>query len=117
MLHYQQRDDNMEDKQEFINSPTPKKSRSMIYIVGGIVLLIILFVAGYFVLNQKPTTVTQQVQEVNGSEVKITSTGFEPATIQVTKGTQVTWTNTDEADHEVASDPHPTHTGLPGLDA
>ncbi len=40
-----------------------------------------------------------------------------PASIVIKQGQQVTWTNLDVAPHWVASDPHPTHTGLPGLDS
>lgn len=47
--------------------------------------------------------------------VEITKAGFYPATISVKKGSVVTWTNKDTKPHQVASDPHPTHTALPGL--
>jgi plastocyanin len=50
-------------------------------------------------------------------EVKISSTGFMPATITIRKNDYVQFTNTDTAKHWPASDPHPTHTGLPGFDA
>ena len=47
--------------------------------------------------------------------VRITKTGFEPATISVKKGTKVIWTNTDSGLHQVASNPYPKDTDLPGL--
>jgi plastocyanin len=50
-------------------------------------------------------------------EVSITNGGFLPQTIKVKKGTQVRWTNTDSAAHQVASDPYPTHTNLPGFES
>jgi plastocyanin len=40
---------------------------------------------------------------------------FQPSEITVKIGTTVTWKNQDSAPHIVASDPHPTHTDLPGL--
>lgn len=47
--------------------------------------------------------------------VYITSTGFSPSTVTVKAGTVVTWTNSSGGSVEVASDPHPTHTNLPGF--
>jgi plastocyanin len=49
--------------------------------------------------------------------VSITDTGFEPATVTVAPGTTVTFVNNGQAAHWPASNPHPTHTGLPGFDA
>ncbi|HEX7456205.1 MAG TPA: cupredoxin domain-containing protein [Candidatus Nanoarchaeia archaeon] len=51
------------------------------------------------------------------AQVEITKDGFSPATISVNKGATITWTNKDTAPHWVASDPHPTHTGLAGFDS
>lgn len=42
---------------------------------------------------------------------------FVPITSFVKVGTKVTFKNTDDKPHWVASDPHPTHTDLPGFDA
>src|SRR3989344_5664277 len=50
-------------------------------------------------------------------QVDISENGFIPATIKVTKGTQITWTNKDKIPHKVASDPHPTHTNLEGFES
>jgi len=49
--------------------------------------------------------------------VSITSSGFSPKTLTVKSGTVVTWTNSSGSTARVASDPHPTHTDLPGLDS
>jgi plastocyanin len=49
--------------------------------------------------------------------VTYTNTGFTPTVLRVKKGTTVTFRNDSSADLWVASDPHPTHTGLPGFDA
>lgn len=40
---------------------------------------------------------------------------FSPSTLTIKTGTAVTWTNVDAAPHQIASDPHPAHTDLPGL--
>jgi plastocyanin len=48
--------------------------------------------------------------------VKYTDAGFVPASIDVTPGTTVTFVNDSSGQMWVASDPHPTHTDLPGFD-
>jgi len=56
--------------------------------------------------NTPPTT---------GNIVKISGFAFVPQTITIKKGEAVTWTNEDSTPHIVASNPHPTHTDLPGM--
>ncbi len=51
------------------------------------------------------------------AKVTITKDGMIPATITVIKGSQITFINTDIKPHQIASDPHPTHDGLPGFDS
>ncbi|MBI2133437.1 cupredoxin domain-containing protein [Candidatus Woesearchaeota archaeon] len=46
-------------------------------------------------------------------EVKITASGFDPATITINSGESVTWTNSDTKPHWVASAAHPTHDEYP----
>lgn len=48
--------------------------------------------------------------------VTITAAGVSPKTLTVSAGTTVTFVNTDTISHEIASNPHPSHTGLPGFD-
>ncbi len=48
--------------------------------------------------------------------VKYTDAGFVPASIDVAPGTTVTFVNDSSGQMWVASDPHPTHTDLPGFD-
>ena len=45
----------------------------------------------------------------------ISNFAFVPAVIKIKVGDTVVWTNNDAAPHQVASNPHPTHTDLPGL--
>ena len=49
--------------------------------------------------------------------ITITPTGFSPSTVTVKVGTVVTWTNSSGDTARVSSDPHPTHTSLPGFDS
>lgn len=49
--------------------------------------------------------------------IEITDTGFVPSTLIVKAGTAVRFVNNGQGLHWPASDPHPTHGGLPGFDA
>ena len=49
--------------------------------------------------------------------ISMTSSGFSPANVTVKAGTKVVFVNNDTQPHWPASNPHPTHTDLPGFDA
>ena len=76
-------------------------------------------------VNQnQANTITNQINNTNQPEaqnngqtvaVSIENFAFNPPTITIKSGTTITWTNNDAAPHLVASNPHPTHTDLPGL--
>jgi len=51
-----------------------------------------------------------------GDVIEITSSGFTPSTLTVSKGDTVTWINMDTEPHWPASALHPTHTIYPGSD-
>jgi plastocyanin len=57
--------------------------------------------------NPGPTTST--------NTITITSTGASPRDITVARGSQVTFVNNDSGIHDMASDPHPEHTGCPEI--
>ena len=68
------------------------------------------------------TTITPEATNageamVEKIEIKMTDTGFEPKSLTVKARTVVTFVNTGQEDHHVASAPHPQHTDLPGFDA
>lgn len=46
----------------------------------------------------------------------ITASGMSQKTLTVANGTVVTFVNDDSVAHQIASDPHPAHTDLPGFD-
>lgn len=92
-----------------------------------ILLLIVILLAGggYAYYNyiqgrlpfiNRPEVAKEEVVATQ-SEIFIEDLGFTPSTIQIKKGSQVTWTNKSQAPHWIASDPHPSHDGLPGLDS
>jgi plastocyanin len=49
--------------------------------------------------------------------ITITSSGVNPKSITVSRGTQVTFTNNDNRVHDMQSNPHPEHTDCPELAA
>lgn len=53
----------------------------------------------------------------NGPTITISASGVDPKTVTVSRGMQVTFVNSDSRAHEMASDPHPTHTDCPELNA
>lgn len=54
------------------------------------------------------------LQGTAGNVIEITSAGFSPGTLTISKGTTVTWVNKDTEPHWPASAIHPTHTVYPG---
>lgn len=110
---------------------SPRKSK---LIVGGI-LLVVLLGAGWFlnqqgVLSRTSQTALKLWQEflslespltpavkppVPLAQITVTAQGFVPQTILIKKGSSVNWTNRDNKPHQIASDPHPTHSLLPAL--
>lgn len=62
------------------------------------------------------TTTTTTVVTAKAT-VSYTDSGFTPKIITVKKGTSVSFVNNSSGSLWVASDPHPTHSLLPGFDA
>jgi plastocyanin len=51
-----------------------------------------------------------------GTTITITASGVSPRELTVPAGTRVTFINNDSRQHEMNSDPHPTHGDCPGID-
>jgi len=62
-----------------------------------------------------PSGQLPSAQEKETFNIYIQNFAFDPPSLTVKAGTTVTWTNQGSAPHQIASDPHPTHTDLPGL--
>lgn len=60
-----------------------------------------------------PPTTTPPVQTTT---ITITASGVSPQRITVSPGTRVTFVNNDTRQHEMNSDPHPTHGECPPID-
>lgn len=96
-------------------SPPGRKPKLLVLII----ILILIAVALVVVLGRQnkpaPTTNAPAPQAVAESIVTLNSDGLNPQSIKVNKNSKVTWINQDQKPHQIASDPHPTNSQLPGL--
>jgi plastocyanin len=56
-------------------------------------------------------------QEAAVKTVSINNFAFNPDVLHIAVGATVRWINEDSFLHQIASNPHPVHTDLPGLDS
>lgn len=102
------------------SQPT-KESTNMPYrsSIPLLITVVLLLIGGVLIWQLILGQREGQPQPVETEEVRvsITSDGFVPETVLVTTGTTVTWINEDDELHRVASNPHPTHDDLLGLDS
>lgn len=68
-------------------------------------------------LTVPPSATQEALTQTEETTVSISDAGFSPAQVTVAAGTKVTFVNNGQGLHWPASDPHPTHTNLKGLDA
>ncbi|MEK7160255.1 MAG: cupredoxin domain-containing protein [Patescibacteria group bacterium] len=93
-----------------------------------VALLVVVITAGAFMLfnnnagNNSQTQDTQnqsltptQAQPAQGTDVTVTSSGFEPQTVTIKTGQRVVWTNKSGGAVSVNSASHPTHLKWPFL--
>ena len=102
--------------------------------IGLAVLVLLVFGGWYFLQGQKttqapspaPAVTTQEeeeatdeaeVEDMEETQVTISSTGFMPKEVTIKVGEQVTWMHSDTKDHQINSDPHPTHTAYKPLNS
>ena len=62
------------------------------------------------------TTTAPPTPPVQTTTITITASGVSPQRITVSPGTRVTFVNNDSRQHEMNSDPHPTHGDCPPID-
>lgn len=65
--------------------------------------------------NPPATETATQAEEQQEAVITITSSGFEPATVNIEAGTKVVWTNKSGSTATVNSALHPTHLIYPPL--
>ena len=68
------------------------------------------------VVNNPDENSQQTVGTGERNVIEITSSGFTPGTLTISKGETVTFINKDTEEHWPASASHPTHTVYPGSD-
>lgn len=125
----------MEPNQQYNQEPTgsvmppsqaphqSSKNNKPILIGLAVLAVLVISVLAAIMLKDKPKTsapvaiTSTATKELRQAAITITKDGFTPASLTVKQGTKVTWTNTDTAPHAIASDPHPTHTNLKGLES
>lgn len=61
--------------------------------------------------EQNLQQVKDQAEKVVGVIVKSTDSGFTPAQVTVKSGSNLTWVNGSSGNIQIATDPHPVHTG------
>ncbi len=80
-----------------------------------IILLVIATIAVFTLTKRENITPAETLKTQYTATVSITSAGFEPASLTIKKGTEITWTNDDTSPHQLQANPHPTGKSLPGL--
>lgn len=63
----------------------------------------------------KAGTVSENKEKTEKKTVEIENFAFSPKEVTMKKGTTITWVNKDAVPHQIASNPHPTHTSFPEL--
>lgn len=53
----------------------------------------------------------------SGATITIQNNAVSPTSVSITVGQSVTFVNSDSRTHDMASDPHPTHTDCPAINA
>jgi len=89
----------------------------LVAVVGGIFLFSVfqknpIKTAG--VVNNPEDNSQQTAGTITSNVIEITSSGFTPSELTISKGETVTWINKDTEEHLPASAIHPTHTVYPG---
>lgn len=79
-------------------------------------LLVIVVIAGFFLVFKKPIEVSGDTIQRGEVVVKMTEDGYIPNIFKIKKGTKVRFQNVDSYGHWPASDLHPTHTIYPEFD-
>jgi len=99
-----------------VTTSQPKRRKSTKIVM--VVILVLVVVAGlalFMTSNDSDKDLQSIAENTVFAAVSVTEEGFEPTTLEVQKGTSVTWTNNGSAVHQIASDPHPSHDALAGL--
>lgn len=81
---------------------TPLK-RGQFWLLIGLAVIAALVITMLLLKNEPAPTEQDSFTPAATARVDVSATGFTPATIQVNKGTIVTWTNNDDKGHSVVA--------------
>lgn len=99
---------------EGLRTMNKKKLTALLIIAAaaiiGIIAIIILMIRS----NNPPVSGDEKPQV---AYISITDQGFVPAELKITRGMSVVWRNETTAPHQIASNPYPERSDLPGLNA
>ena len=87
----------------------------MIRLLASIVVILAIIVAVVSVLSRKQSP--SGFDKASLLTVTLEQNRFFPTSLTVKQGDTVTFTNNDATPHQLASDPHPAHTGYTPLNA
>ncbi len=101
----------MEEQTSDVKKLRGAKKTQRFYALAALgAFLVLIVVVSLLTISHKNHTKATPV-----AEVSITNKGFEPSTLVVKKGTEIVWTNSDSALHQVVANPYPTGKDLPRL--
>lgn len=105
----------MEDQLDKTKRPYKKRKITAIFLgFAGLIAAILLVNA----LTGTPKTPSKKPSQSSApvvAVIRITKSGFEPATLSVKQGTKIIWTNADDNLHQIASNPYPDGPAPSGL--
>lgn len=113
----------MQEEKEQMDNQEPHKNReakSSNSHVGLIIYIIVVILAvGIVALveNHKTNSNPNTVSSIAAAKVSINASGFVPQAVTIQVGQAVTWTNNDQSNHQVASDPYPKDNTLSSLNS
>jgi plastocyanin len=97
-----------QNKTQTHKAAKPRQRALFGFIIFVVAIIAVTIISSVIVKNRNDKPVPQ-------ASVRITATGFEPATLSVKKGTQITWINTQDTLRQIMANPFPKGTDLPGL--
>ncbi len=97
---------------------SPSSKSGMPKLLMGFVIIMVILI-GIFALTRSTKNNNPSAKSIalTSATVYITRAGFSPSSIQIKKGTTITWTNQDNKVHQVAADPYPKNNSIPGLNS
>ena len=107
----------MEERETQEPSKKTRKKSGPNLLIACFILAILLIIIGVVTLHSSTKVKTKNTSASGAvaGKVDITSTGFVPATISIKAGETISWTNQDNAPHEVSADPYPKDNSIPGF--